>query len=144
MIQVSIATILWILYSCMEGNREGLYWYLKMQANSIAKYHEHKLWTAQRAVVLIGLSIVAMSPWFILSGMLLFPLCHDGAYYAKRDRLKPGTYPKKWLDHSKTSTAFFTKYFPPNIRIASFIIGGLLNSWIIKMTEAVAFILKLY
>jgi len=144
MVQVILTSTFWILYAMFEGTREGLYWHWKNQVEPEKQYHEHSLWTWQRGVVLIVFAALAGSPWFVLSGMLLFPLVHDGAYYIKRDKLVPGTYPERWLDHSSTSTAFWTKYMPPRTRIACFVIGSLLNGWIISMDESIAIIFKLY
>jgi len=122
----------WVFYAALEGHREAWHWYYKTIANNEDKTPAHAVFTIQRA--LVGLVIFQFHyivlngdfGWNLIAFMVLsFPFIHDGYYYWHRDMLKPGTYPKRFFDHSKTSTAFFTKYFPASVRIACFIIAVL-------------------
>jgi len=118
----AIAIVAWPLYASLEGVREGLYWHYKNKEDN--PYHkEHILWSVQRVIVMILMAVAIENPLFPIYAALCFPFWHDGAYYSKRESLSPGTYPRGFIDHSKTSQAIMTKYFPPTVRIICAIIA---------------------
>ena len=124
---VLITTILlFYIYSCLEGIREGYFWHYYFKTSIHNKTNMHTLWTLQRTIV-----------WFMFSVFILvynqtwvcfivlpasFPFWHDGCYYATRNNLD-GCYPKGFWDFSKTSTAWFTKFSTPFLRTLYFILS---------------------
>lgn len=103
--------IFWILFSSLEGIREGYYWFFKPK--DIKEKHEHLVFTIQRTFVF---SFIVILMLFIkisifktlitgISLMCVFPFIHDGFYYLTRNYLNPSDYPKRFLDSSTTSSA---------------------------------------
>lgn len=122
--------IWWILYALFEGYREGNFWSIKHVTKIERNYHEHTLWSFQRAVVLVA---ICRMDWLMYPClMLVFPFLHDGAYYFRRNMLDSSIYSKGFMDHSKTSTAILTKYFPPVVRVLCALVGIVLNLVIIN------------
>lgn len=130
--------LIWVLYSIIEGIREAYYYNLYYNASGIKNVNLHPLYTLQRGLVLLLISIfcvywnVVVLKWdFILiiqKGLVLlgglaslFPFFHDGFYYIMRNKLNPSIYPYKFFDHSTTSTAKFEFTF--FIRVVLFIVG---------------------
>ncbi len=132
-----LVLILWMLYCNSEGGREGVYWHQKFQGPAI-KGNEHNIWSLQRFFVWC-LCVIAITnfQYFLWTDInvykplllvAMFPAIHDGRYYSVRNMmdsvwLNKHPYPKGFFDQSKTSTAFFTKYMPPVVRIPLVIIA---------------------
>lgn len=122
MIEIIIYTLCFVLYSCLEGFREGLYFHYKTGGNLIpVKLNEHIEFAVQRGIVLfiIGYS----SNWIYAIGLaLIFPFFHDGIYYLTRNKLNNTIYLKGFLDNpSNISTAVMD--FNLITRSLMFIIG---------------------
>lgn len=119
--------VLWLMFSFLEGKREAFYFSAKMKLptgtvlNSFTSKgdNEHVLFTIQRSVVLLILSL-GLCLFNSISGLRLdvitisacicaFSFIHDGEYYTTRNYLD-GIYPKKWFDQSTTSTALTDKF----------------------------------
>ena len=119
---------LFILYSVIEGIREGLYYDLKYKTTK-GDLGEHTLFTVQRCVFVLfmfSLSfLINSNPIYTLIEtffiILMFPYFHDGAYYMTRNNANSDIYKKRWRDNSITSTAKFEIKYP--LRISLFI-GG--------------------
>lgn len=95
--------ILWCLFASFSGSFEAYYYDLNSKVKN-TNPNLHALLTIQRAIVIIP--ILVLTNWkCLLCYIAMFPLFHDGSYYLERERIAPGTYPKKWFDVSTTSTA---------------------------------------
>jgi|APSaa5957512535_1039671.scaffolds.fasta_scaffold79359_2 hypothetical protein len=126
---VLITNILWILYSMLEGFREGFYWYFKGISKSKNDFEIHPVFASQRGIILIliGVMLSFTIGWFsILNtvGMaLVFSFFHNGSYYVTRNRIDSKVYPLKWKSQSTTSTAKLTKIMTYRNRTIFMIIG---------------------
>lgn len=132
---VILIFILWLLYSCFEGRREGYYWETLFNSGG-RPTNEHKTWSIQRTIVCMVFLLASMTGinsfiseiLLIIAYPLAFPFIHDGAYYRTRNIVSKGKhYPLRFWDFSTTSTAFFTKFNRPVLRSLYFTISiGLL------------------
>lgn len=109
---------IFVVYSLIEGWREAQYFHFKVLANNIADYKEHSFFAVQRFCFICALACyfegINHMPVLtaILSQMLMFSFLHNGMYYTQRDRLRPGTYPNKWISQTTTSNATLNFNFP--------------------------------
>ena len=123
--------IAWILYSMLEGLREGFYWHFKSHSKKDCDFEIHPIFSLQRGVVLtlIGILLYTFIGWqsiiSVLSMMLIFSLFHNGTYYCTRHKLDESLYPKGWSDQSTTSTAKMTKIMTYRNRTIFMILGVL-------------------
>lgn len=130
---VLLANILWIIYSLLEGFREGFYWYYKNTSTSNYNIEIHPYFAIQRGIILILTGVILyfnIGWWSILNtlGMsLIFSFFHNGYYYHTRNKLNKDVYPLKWMDQSTTSTAKMTKIMTFRNRTIFMIIGVLLQ-----------------
>ncbi len=115
---LSIATLIWILYSCIDGFKDGFYWYFMVNSRKKSEFEIHPVFAAQRALVafLLALNVflltdVTIALVSLFSNALLFSFFHNGMYYLTRNKLDNRTYPLKWRDQSTTSTAKLTSFF---------------------------------
>lgn len=142
---------MWIWYACMEGIREGRYYYLRNAPELInvrngirwiRTHNEHGLFTFQRGMVYLFLEIIKFSIFFfsfstyksweiyfmipimLLLPISIFPFFHDGCYYSEYNRLSKVDYEKKWFAESTTSTAVIE--LTKNERITLFVFSILL------------------
>ncbi len=138
----AILLISWILYSLIEGYREGYYWHYKMNSTDFSETQKddlHPIFSLQRGVVLLLLffSLTLMlnilgSTLILIGNALIFSFIHNGIMYATRNSLSikmnpddksKWIYNKKWLAMSKTSTAKLTRFMTPINRVILFLIG---------------------
>lgn len=123
--------IAWILYSMLEGLREGFYWHFKSHSKKDCDFEIHPIFSLQRGVVLtlIGILLYTFIGWqsiiSVLSMMLIFSFFHNGTYYCTRHKLDESLYPKGWSDQSTTSTAKMTKIMTYRNRTIFMILGVL-------------------
>ena len=127
-----IPFILWCIYACIEGYREGDYWYSR---NLIPIYNKsklihdpHTLWFIQRFVIGLALTILVFcgkyyiySPLYLFGLGCSFPLLHDGFYYIRRNNIDKTVYKERFFDYSITSTARMTFNF--EVRLFLFVVG---------------------
>ena len=113
--------LIWIMYSCLEGWREGVFFH-KVEVDKLGGKILHSTWTIQRALVL-GMILATNLDWWVVALPLVFPFFHDGQYYTTRNRFNRQIYTKKWWAQSTTSTAFLTKFETPIVRSILAIIG---------------------
>lgn len=127
--------LLWLIYSLVEGIREGYYWHYTLKMKQVGI---HTWFTIQRGVML---GTLALGFWFfqssipatiilVASCILAFSFIHNGAMYTTRNYLdrksKFPVYPAMWFAQSTTSTAFWTKHQTPLIRTIQFIFSIIL------------------
>lgn len=130
---VLIINILWIVYSALEGFREGFYWHFKGISKSKNDFEIHPIFASQRGIILIliGLMLSFTIGWFsILNtfGMaLVFSFFHNGCYYSTRNRIDSNIYPLKWRSQSTTSTAKMTKIMTYRNRTIFMVVGLILQ-----------------
>lgn len=123
--------IAWILYSILEGLREGFYWHFKSNSRRDCDFEIHPIFSLQRGIVLtlIGILLYTFIGWqsiiSVLSMMLMFSFFHNGTYYCTRHKLDKSLYPKGWSDQSTTSTAKMTKIMTYRNRTIFMILGVL-------------------
>lgn len=124
------ALLLWILYSALEGFREGFYWHYKALGDDDNTFEIHPYFAAQRGIVLIviGLALLNCLVWwkillFLVGLSLIFSFIHNGCYYTTRNCLNPKIYKDRWKDQSTTSTAKLTKLMNFRNRTIFFISG---------------------
>jgi hypothetical protein len=131
-----IANLLWIIYSVIDGMKDGFYWHFKSNSRRDSNFEIHPIFALQRGLVLliIGLllsySIGLYSIICILSMMLIFSFFHNGTYYYTRNKLDNKIYPLRWKDESTTSTAKLTKIMTYKNRSILMFFGLLLEVFI--------------
>ena len=120
----------WFMYCSLEGFREGYYWHYRNLVNDNKKFEIHPIFYIQRGLVLfvMGLFLLTImstiqSIFFIFYLMCVFSFIHNGVYYTTRNILDGRVYKLKWVDHSTTSTAIWTKFLTFRNRTIMFIIG---------------------
>ena len=116
---VFVSAFLWI-YMGIEGDREG-YYYHEANKTSEKKKNLHGLFLIQRTTLATIIIFLGFSPLMLLGLAFTFPFIHDGFYYIRREKLRPGTYPKGFTSNSTTSTAKIE--IPYEWRLVLFIIG---------------------
>jgi len=116
---ILVSLLLW-LYSGLEGDREGYHYHYANKTDE-KKKNLHPLFFCQRSAVAIVALCLGFSPLMLLGLAFTFPFIHDGFYYIRREKLRPGTYPKGFTSNSTTSTAKIE--IPYEWRFVLFIIG---------------------
>lgn len=103
---------LWILFSLIEGTREGYLFAYRDSDDPGYMKDLHPLFTLQRAIVVIALLLpfLFLARWYFLPIAALafacvFPLVHDGFYYMTRNSLEKSIYPEGFRTDDNTSTA---------------------------------------
>lgn len=122
--------ILFIIYSYIEGDVDGDYWEMLKgrlsQTQSVGLMDDHVMLFARRVIVGLALSIslfdfTANAILFLICLGLIFSLCHNGAYYLRRNELNPNVYKNGFFAYSLTSKARMEFTFVQ--RLVLFIIG---------------------
>lgn len=116
---VFVSAFLWI-YMGIEGDREGYHYHYESQVSG-KKKNLHGLFLIQRSTLATIIIFLGFSPLMLLGLAFTFPFIHDGFYYVRREKLKPGTYPKGFTSNSTTSTAKIE--IPYEWRLVLYIIG---------------------
>lgn len=107
-------TIIWCFFAVFSGHFEAYYYEHESKSSFKDNYNEHPLFVAIRLCLFIPLWI--LTNWQIAVGLfIIFPFFHDGQYYLNRNNLS-GIYPRRWFDHSTSSTAISTKVLTPLVR----------------------------
>jgi len=141
MMTLIITNLIWVIYSMIEGLREGFFWHFKANTKRDCQFELHPIFAFQRSIVLslIGLllfnSIGLYSIPTILSMMLIFSFFHNGTYYVTRNKLDNNIYKLGWIDQSTTSTAKMTKIMNYRNRTIFMIIGVLLQVFMYLFTQ---------
>ncbi len=116
------STIIWIVFAMLVSKLEAFYYTHEINSGFKDNFNEHGLFTFIRACVILPLWI--LTSWKVaLCLVIIFPFFHDGNYYRMRNKIVPGTYPRKWFSQSTTSTAWSTKFFTPVVRAVLACIG---------------------
>ena len=131
-----ITHIIWLMFTILEGFREGFYWYFKSNTRKDCTFEIHPFFAFQRGLVLLvigGLlyfNIGIYSIASVASMILMFSFFHDGTYYYTRNKLDSNVYPLKWTAESTTSTAKLTNLMTYRNRTIFMIVGVLLQFFI--------------
>lgn len=128
--KVLAVTIFWIIAAHLLGWVEARYEYYQWTSPKNDKYNAHFLFILVRAMILIPLAYIIFTGNYWLLGfnvsclLLLFVMCHDGAYYVKRNQLD-GAYPKGYFAQSTTSTSLMDQKHltDPITRVFAFVVG---------------------
>lgn len=103
---------LWIIGCLVEGKRDANYYREKMHSTKPSKQNIHWLFMIERVIILATICWINSiffttlnSIVFTFSLVLMFSFLHNGMYFATRNKIDKGTYPKKWFSNSNTSTA---------------------------------------
>ena len=130
MVSLILTNIIWMVYSTLEGFREGFYWHFKSNSRRDCKFEIHPIFALQRSIVLaiIGMYLfcnigLLYSVTSVLSMMLIFSFFHNGTYYYTRNKLDDKVYQKRWADQSSTSTAKLTKIMTYRNRTIFMVLG---------------------
>ena len=124
-----LTNLIWILYSLLEGVREGFYWHYENMSKKECDFNINPVFNIQRTMVIIMMAgvLVHITGWFsllsILCMILMFSFFHNGVYYYTRNKLSDGRYQKGWRDESKTFPIYFTLLLKYNRRMSAFIFG---------------------
>ena len=137
-----VLLISWVLYTLIEGYREGYYWHYKMNTTDHSDNSTtdlHGIFTMQRGVVSIliffALTLVLNiygSFIIMVANTLIFSFLHNGMMYLTRNKLSVKMHPnndskwkykKKWFSMSNTSTAKLTNFMTPFNRTVLFVLG---------------------
>lgn len=110
-----------LCYFIFEGIREAYYYHEASKTDDKIKDNLHFTFFLQRFIIFVIIFILGYNPFLILASILMFSFIHDGFYYYKRNILNPAIYPKKFMDHSTTSTAILEFGFP--FRLFMFVNG---------------------
>ena len=130
-----IANIIWILYACIDGFKDGYYWFFKSSSRRANEFEIHPIFAAQRGIVLLLICfslLFLVSPISaclnILSNALIFSFFHNGIYYMTRNKLDSKVYPLGWKSQSTTSAAKTTKFFTYRNRTICAVVGIILTA----------------
>lgn len=107
--------LIWIIFANLCSKLEAYYFAHEIMSKLVDNFNEHPLFNLIRLCVWIPLWIIAGWKVALLLG-LMFPFFHDGSYYWWREKIAPGTYPKKYFAQSTTSTALSTRFMTPVVR----------------------------
>src|ERR1035437_252187 len=98
-----IANIIWIFYACIDGFKDGYFWFFKSTSSMANKFEIHPIFAAQRGIVLLVMCsslLFLVSPLNsclnMLSNALIFSFFHNGVYYVTRNKLDAKVYPLGW------------------------------------------------
>lgn len=113
--------ILWCMYACLEGAREGFMFHNINVDNKLGRIL-HTEFAVQRLTILV--IVISLSfDWWVISLPLVFSFFHNGSYYTVRNYLNKDIYKERWFAQSATSTAITTKIFTPVVRTILAIAG---------------------
>ena len=112
-----VILFLWVVYSILEGMREGYYYDAAVRANK-SYPNIHWIYFLQRGIFLFIVGIYMNSIILPMSLIFIFSYIHDGAYYCQRNDIDVKTYPRRFKDHSTTSTAFFDLHYMERVAFA--------------------------
>lgn len=115
-----VILLLWIVYSILEGMREGNYYDAAMRSERSYK-NIHWIYFLQRGIFLFVIGVTMETAIFPVSLAFIFPYIHDGSYYCQRNDIDVRFYPKRFKADSSTSTAFFELTYME--RLAFFLTG---------------------
>jgi hypothetical protein len=119
--------IYWMLFSIACGIAEArIFSQVTWARKTNSFFDEHFFLTIVRAISWW----VMCDGVLLLSGMMVFPFLHDGAYYEAYKRFLPGQYPKGWMDQSRTTDAIIS--LPFEIRLVWMIAGAAI--WLTNST----------
>lgn len=124
-----LSNLVWILYSLLEGVREGFYWHYENSSKRVCEFNINPVFNTQRILTLclIGIFLVQNLGFYsilsIICMIFMFSYFHNGVYYYTRNKLSEGLYSKGWKDESRTFPSYFTFLLKYNKRTAAFIIG---------------------
>ena len=107
MIVKIIIFLLWCVYASIEGVKEAYLYHYRNTSTEKKAYELHPLFAEQRSCVLLIITALSVDLWLLFACIFVFSFFHDGFYYVKRNDLNSKTYPKRFFDHSTTSTAKF-------------------------------------
>lgn len=122
----------WIVYSHLEGFREGVHFHNRMTASPKDNLEMHPWFAFQRALMLSVTGIacyfltlhILYSIFFVVSAILVFSLFHDGAYHMTRNDLNSTIYEDRWFANPISKTASSAKIdFNFNARFILGLIG---------------------
>lgn len=116
---ILVSLLLW-LYSGLEGDREAYYYHYANKTDE-KKKNLHPLFFVHRLVFAMAPIFLGFPPLMLFGLAFTFPFIHDGFYYIRREKLRPGTYPQGFTSNSTTSTAKIE--IPYEWRLVLFIIG---------------------
>lgn len=124
---ITLIIAIFIIYSWIEGRREGMYYHYKWRILTENKHDEHLMFSIQRALVILMFSVVGYPVyeyWTFLSipsMILCFSFMHNGAYYEMRNKLDSSVYREGWSSTSNSTTAKLSLNY--SWRQALYIIG---------------------
>lgn len=107
-----LTNLIWVGYALTEGIREGFYWHYENNSRRVCDFDINPVFNLQRLLVLIvtGGFMVHTIGWFSLFSLAcmvsMFSFFHNGTYYYTRNKLDGRSYPRKWMDESKTFPPF--------------------------------------
>jgi len=125
-IEIIIAYLVWAVYASIDGYLQAYYYALYPSE----KKHRnlHPIYVVQRGIMLAAISFGIYwaadgLEWLILAFncVFAFSFFHNGFYYVTRNDLNKADYPKRFWDHSGTSTAITE--IPPGWRTAMVLIA---------------------
>jgi hypothetical protein len=97
-----ISYLVWLLYSFLEGVREGNSKHFKSSSNTLTEVKSPPIYWSQRILILLILNIHLLSHVSILdvlfstiSMFLIFPYIHSGTYFLIRNKLNPSIFIKR-------------------------------------------------
>lgn len=134
-ITLLLINVIWVGYALTEGIREGFYWHYENNSRRVCDFDINPVFNIQRLFVLLitmGLMFYMIGWLSILTSACLvstFSFFHNGTYYHTRHKLDGRSYPKKWMDESKTFPPF-TMLTTYKKRTISMILGFLTQAFI--------------
>ena len=112
-----VILFLWVVYSILEGMREGYYYDAAMRSDKPYP-NIHWIYFLQRGIVLFLVGVFMHSVILPMSLLFIFSYVHDGSYYTQRNDIDVRAYPRRFKDHSTTSTAFFELTYMERVAFA--------------------------
>lgn len=136
-----ILLICWIIYSCLDGKKDGFLYHYKNTSIQNRGGNIHWIYFCQRFIVgiLIAWLIYLNNPLlntiiFSMGLILLFSFFHNGFYYKTRKKLSNGNlYPKGWWSSSISSEALLELNNVSRIFLAIMGVIGIIMSFKINI-----------
>lgn len=119
MLYVLLANIFWIIYSMIEGLREGFYSHSKVNSRVNCKFDIFNVILIQRAIFIILMSLflvfsiktIFKSLIIVFCMILMFGYFYYGSYYYTRHKLNDIVFKKGWKDHLYNENSDYNKTF---------------------------------
>lgn len=145
-ILIGFTVVLFILYSCLEGRRDGYFYHYRNTTTELKNENIHWIYFVERALILSFISVIHVivyesyvSAFMFVSGLaLIFSFFHNGMYYETRKKLSDGkVYPMGWVSNSTSSQATLELKWKARVWLAVIGIASIITSFNINILNKI-------